>query len=360
MPILMVDVAKRAGVSVTTVSHVMNETRDIAPKTKERVLEAIKELNYYKNSSARLLVRGCSDLVGLIISDVENPFLPALIKSFDRAAAAAGLDVLLGMTNYDPKKAESAVRRMIESRVRGVAVMTSQIDGRLIETLVQANVPVVALDLAKTAKGRSSVTLDYSTGAREAIDHLYTNGHRAVGIIHGPASIVSASRYEEVLRSTIREYGMTLTAAVEGDARPEGGAVGAEKLLRAKRSPTAILCGNDLTAIGAMGAASRLEISVPNEISVIGSDDIAMAAYSHPSLSTVRIPRDAIGHEAFRLLEAMHGPPLKRGIETCIGTSFIARGSSGRASLRTVGVPVPKANGGIIASRGLRLTGGDR
>ena len=360
MPILMVDVAKRAGVSVTTVSHVMNETREIAPKTKERVLKAIKDLNYYKNNSARLLVRGCSDLVGLIISDVENPFLPALIKSFDRAASAAGMDVLLGMTNYEPKKAESAVRRMIESRVRGVAVMTSQIDGRLIETMVQANVPVAALDLAKIGKGRSSVTLDYSTGAREAIDHLYTNGHRSVGIIHGPGRIISAARYEEVLRSTIREYGMTLVAAVEGDTRPEGGAAGAEQLLRGRRLPTAILCGNDLTAIGAMGAASRLGISVPGEISVIGSDDIAMAAYSYPSLSTVRIPRDAIGHEAFRLLEVMHGPPLKRGIKTCIGTSFIARGSSGRRSLRKLEPLVSTTGAGMIASRRLSLAGGGR
>lgn len=330
MPVLMIDVAKKAGVSVTTVSHVMNETREIAPKTRERVLKAIKELKYYKNTSARLLVRGQSDIVGLIISDIENPFFPALVKSFDRTATASGFELLLGMTNYEHKKAEAAVRRMIESRVRGVAVMTSQIDGQLIDTLIQADIPVVALDFAKTGKGKSSLKIDYSTGIMRAVDHLYGLGHKEVAVIHGPSKIISASHYAEVLRFAIREYGMTLVGALEGDSRPEGGALAAETLLKGKRRPTAILCGNDLMAIGALGVASRFGIEVPHELSIIGADDIAMASYSHPSLSTIRVPRDVMGHEAFRLLENMYGPRLRRGSEACVATSFIARGSSGQ------------------------------
>ncbi len=330
MPVLMVDVAKRAGVSVTTVSHVMNETRDIAPETRERVFAAIKELRYYKNTSARLLVRGKSDIVGLIISDIENPFLPPLVKSFERACAAAGLELFLGMTNYEPRKAEVAVRRMIESRVRGVAVMTSQIDGRLVDSLIQADVPVVALDLPRIGRGKSSVSIDYGTGSVEAVDHLYVHGHRRVALIKGPSSIVSASRYGEVLQATIQEYGMTLLASVEANTQPNDGAQAAIALLQSKRRPTAILCGNDLTAIGALGAATQMGLRVPGDLSIIGSDDIAMASYSHPALSTVRIPRDAMGHEAFRLLESMYGATLRRGSEARIATSFIARGSSGR------------------------------
>lgn len=332
MPVLMMDVAKRAGVSVTTVSHVINETREIAPETRQRVLNAIKDLKYYKNTSARLLVRGKSDIVGLIVSDIENPFLPPLVKSFDRACAAAGLELLLGMTNYEPKKAETAVRRMIESRVRGVAVMTSQIDGRLIEALTQADVPVVALDLPKTGKGKSSLSIDYDTGSVAAIDHLYINGHRKVALIRGPSEIVSACRYAEVLAATIQAYGMTLIDSVQANNYPEDGAAAATTLLQSKRPPTAILCGNDLTAIGALGAAAQLGVRVPHDLSIIGSDDIAMASYSHPALSTVRIPRDAMGHEAFRLLETMYGPALRRGVEACVATSFIPRASSGPLS----------------------------
>ena len=329
MPVLMMDVAKRAGVSVTTVSHVINETREIAPETRQRVLDAIRSLKYYKNTSARLLVRGKSDIVGLIVSDIENPFLPPLVKSFDRACAAAGLELLLGMTNYEPKKAEIAVRRMIESRVRGVAVMTSQIDGRLIEALTQADVPVVALDLPKTGKGKSSLSIDYDTGSLAAIDHLYIHGHRRVALIRGPSEIVSACRYAEVLTTTIEEYGMTLANSIKANNHPDDGAAAATALLQARRPPTAILCGNDLTAIGALGAAAQLGLRVPQDVSIIGSDDIAMASYSHPALSTVRIPRDAMGHEAFRLLESMYGPALRRGVEARIATSFIARASSG-------------------------------
>ena len=329
MPVLMVDVAKRAGVSVTTVSHVINRTREIAPQTRERVLAAIGDLRYYKNSSARLLVRGKSDIVGLIVSDIENPFLPPLIKSFDRACAAAGLELLLGMTNYEPRKAETAVRRMIESRARGVAVMTSQIDGRLIDALVQADVPVVALDLPKTGKGKSSLSIDYGAGSTEAVDHLYLHGHRRVALIRGPIRILSACRYAEVLTSTVGEYGMTLVSSLEADTQSEDGARAATSLLQSKRPPTAILCGSDLIAIGALGAATHLGFRVPEDLSIVGSDDIAMASYSHPALSTVRIPRDAMGHEAFRLLESAVGPPLRRGLEARIATSFIARASSG-------------------------------
>ena len=346
MPVLMMDVARKAGVSVTTVSHVINETREIAPLTRIKVLDAIKELNYYKNTSARLLVRGQSDICGLIISDIENPFLPPLVKSFERACAASGLELLLGMTNYDHAKAESAVRRMIESRVRGVAVMTSQIDGRLLDSLVSASVPLVAMDLPRLGRGKSSLSIDYTSGVQEAVEHLYVSGHRRVTVIKGSAKIVSARRYAEALHSLIHEYGMTLVQSVEAGSRPEDGAEAAMRLLTGNRRLTAIMCSNDLTAIGALGAATRLGIDVPHELSIIGSDDIAMASYCHPTLSTVRIPRDAMGHEAFRLLETMYGNPIARGTERRIATDFVARQSSGQ---RTAGAAMKPA----IVRRGL-------
>jgi DNA-binding LacI/PurR family transcriptional regulator len=329
MAVLMMDVAKRAGVSVTTVSHVMNQTREIAPATRERVVAAIQELNYYKNNSARLLVRGHSDTIGLIISDIENPFLPELVKSFDRASSSAGMEILLGMTNYQQQKAEAAVRRMIESRVRGVAVMTSQIDGRLIDQLVQAEIPVVVLDAPKAGRLRGVLSIDYSAGLAPAIDHLYRLGHSEIGILHGPLHVVSVTRYFELVREAIAEYGMKLSRTIEGDGGPESGARGVQALLAMKKPPTAILCGNDLTAVGALGMAAKMGKSVPRDLSIVGCDDIAMASYSQPTLSTVRIPRDAMGHEAFRLLDKMVNSKTRRGGEAVVATSFIVRGSSG-------------------------------
>jgi DNA-binding LacI/PurR family transcriptional regulator len=348
MAVLMVDVARRAEVSVTTVSHVMNQTRAIAPATRARVIKAIKDLHYFKNNSARLLVRGHSDTIGLIISDIENPFLPELVKSFERAATAAGLELLLGMTNYEHKKAEAAVRHMIESRVRGVAVMTSQLDGQLIDRMLQAELPVVLLDSMRAGRLRGGLSIDYSAGILPAVAHLYRLGHREVAMIHGPLHVVSASRYFEHVREAVAECGMKLLGAIGGDGGPESGAHGAHVLLSMKRPPTAILCGNDLTAIGALGMAIRLGRSVPEDLSIIGCDDIAMASYSQPSLSTVRIPRDTMGQEAFRLLDKIVASKSRRGSETVVATSFIARASSGAA---------PKARGRSTPgnAQGLRL-----
>ena len=337
MAVLMKHVADKAGVSVTTVSHVMNGTREIAPATRARVLKAIQDLHYYKNNSARLLVRGHSDTVGLLISDIENPFLPELVKSFERAATGAGLEILLGMTNYEQKKAEAAVRRMIECRVRGVAVMTSQMDGQLIDQLHQAELPVVMLDASTFGRHQGSLAIDYAAGILPAVDHLYRHGHREVAIIHGPLGVVSAARYFELLREAIASRGMQLLGALECDGGAEAGARRAQVLLSAKRTPTAILCGNDLTAIGAMGMAARMGWSVPKDLSILGCDDIAMASYSQPSLSTVRIPRDAMGREAFRLLDKMLSAKSRRGNESVVAASFIARASSGEARRRSPG-----------------------
>ena len=337
MAVLMKHVAEEAGVSVTTVSHVMNETREIAPATRERVMKAIDDLHYYKNNSARLLVRGHSDTVGLLISDIENPFLPELVKSFERAATSAGLEILLGMTNYEQKKAEAAVRRMIECRVRGVAVMTSQIDGQLIDRLHRAELPVVMLDAPKVARSQGSVAIDYAAGILPAVEHLCHHGHAEVVILHGPLEVVSAARYFHLLGEAIASRGMKLLATLECDGSAEAGARGAQVLLGAKRPPTAILCGNDLIAIGAIGMAARMGRSVPKDISIIGCDDIAMATYSQPSLSTVRIPRDAMGREAFRLLDKMLGAQSRRGNKSVVAASFIARASSGQAPMRAPG-----------------------
>lgn len=148
-----------------------------ASQTRERVLRAAAELNYYKNTSARLLVRGRSDLLGLIISDVENPFYPELIKSFERACATERMEVLLCATNYDRGQAANALRRMLENRVQGVAVMTSQFDRELEAHLTEKKVPLVLLGSPPARKYRSNIALNYQKGLAEAIGYLSRLGH---------------------------------------------------------------------------------------------------------------------------------------------------------------------------------------
>jgi LacI family transcriptional regulator len=166
MPVQMKDVAERAGVSISTVSHIVNNTRPVAHETRERVIAAMKELNYYKNAFGRTLARGRADAVGLIVSDVENPFFPELIRHFEAAAVDRGLDTFMCTTNYSPDRARSAVRRLIENKVQGVAVMTSQIEPALVDELVANDIPVVRLDSGPVRRARSNIRVDYSTGTR--------------------------------------------------------------------------------------------------------------------------------------------------------------------------------------------------
>lgn len=329
MTVTMQDVAEVANVSITTVSHVLNETRSIAPETRKRVLKAIKDLNYYKNTSARLLVRGYSNALGLIISDIENPFYPQLIKGFERACHADHLELVLGMTNYDQTNAETTVRRMIEDKVRGVAVMSAQFDSKLVDRLLERDIPVVRLNDSLLQRNKSNVRIDYSRGVLQAVEHLHVLGHRKLAIIHGPLKVLSAKRYRKLLINVVQKHGMQLVACVEVDNRPTGGAAAIRGMRSDNLHPTAILCGNDLMAIGAMGEAFRSGWHIPDDVSIIGSDDIAFAAYGHPPLSSIGIPKDEVGLCAFRLLQQMHGDKGKEGVELAVTTQFIARESSG-------------------------------
>lgn len=332
MTVTMQDVAKAANVSITTVSHVLNNTRPIAPETRKRVLKAVQALDYYKNTSARMLVRGFSNAFGLIISDIENPFFPQLIKGFERACHAEKLELVLGMTNYEESSAEATVRRMIEEKVRGVAVMTSQFEAKLVDRLLDREIPVVRLNDSRLKHNKSNVHIDYSKGVLQAAKHLRALGHKKIGIIHGPLTVLSAKRYRKLLIDIIQHNGMEVVDCAEVESRPTGGAAAIQRMYARRLRPTAVICGNDLIAIGALGEALRLGWRVPEDISIIGSDDIAFAAYTHPPLSSIGIPKGEVGLSAFRALQQMLADPLNRGSETAVPTQFVVRQSCGPAA----------------------------
>lgn len=331
MTVTMQDVAEAANVSITTVSHVLNGTRPIAPETRKRVLKAIEDLNYYKNTSATLLVRGFSNALGLIISDIENPFYPQLIKGFERACHSERLELVLGMTNYDQTNADATVRRMIEDKVRGVAIMSAQFNSKLVDRLLVREIPVVRLNDSRLQRNKSNVRIDYSCGVLQAVEHLRSGGHRKVAIIHGPLTVLSAKRYRKLLMDVLREHSMDLIDCLEVDNKPTGGAFAIQELRRKKLFPTAIICGNDLMAFGAMGEASRAGWQIPRDISIIGSDDIAFAEYGHPPLSSIGIPKYEVGLCAYRLLQHMLHHKGEPGVEMSVTTRFMLRESSGPA-----------------------------
>ncbi len=347
MPIQMKDVAKRAGVSVTTVSHVLNGTRFVAEATRERVLQGMQELGYYKNASARLLARGRSDSFGLIISDIENPFFPELIKAFEVAALNKGLDVILGTTNYDPLQARRAVGRMIENKVRGVAVMTTQLDAPFIDDLIANEIPVVLLDSGPKRRWRSNVRIDYSTGAKAMVEHLRALGHTDIAIISGPSNRPSAVQYKQAVLESIEAAGLPKPRVLEGDNRVEGGVSAVRALIEQPGLPTAIICGNDSAAIGAIQALTEAGLSVPADVSIIGSDDVLFARYSSPPMTTVRIPRDQLGMLALDALEKLLRTKTRIAADYVVETSLVVRASTGQA--RTIRNGVERRN---VAAKG--------
>ncbi|MGH9354435.1 MAG: LacI family DNA-binding transcriptional regulator [Terriglobia bacterium] len=330
----MEDVAHRANVSVATVSHVVNKTRYVAPGTRDRVLKAIQDLNYHRDAHARRLAIGQSDFFGLIVSDIVNPFFPELIKSFETAALDRGFDLMLSNTNYDPRRTQQAVRKMIENKVRGVAVMTSEFSVALTVELTANRVAVVFLDEGTVQPYTSCIRVNYSEGIYEAIHHLVELGHREIAFIAGPQSLRSAVTRRKAAADALRKHGVESAQTIEANHRAEGGISAVETLLKSSRFPTAVLCSNDLMAIGAMSAIQEAGLRVPEDVSVVGFDDIYFARITRPPLTTVNLPRDRVGSLALKALQRIIRSKNGTGAEYIVDTHLVIRKSTGPAAVR--------------------------
>lgn len=328
------DVAREAGVSTATVSHVINNTRYVSEEVRERVLEAVERCNYYPNAHARSLASGRSQIIGLIISDIANPFFPELVKSIETAAFEKGYDVVLSNTNYEPERTSHYVRRLIERQVAGVVLMTSELDAALIDELARRQVNVVFLDLGSPGAHMSNLCVNYDAGIEEAIQHLVALGHESIAFISGPERLRSSVKRVEAFRSSLRRL---LPRAPEqiyrGDLKLEGGQRAAREILEthAGEMPTAVVAANDMMALGALGEFRAAGLDVPRDISVVGFDDIAFAALSNPPLTTVCLPRVELGRRAVEALMAAIEHPEQQGVEVHISTYLVTRGSTAPA-----------------------------
>jgi LacI family transcriptional regulator, galactose operon repressor len=321
------DVALRAGVSTATVSHILNGTRVTSQATRNRVLAVIQELGYSQNQAARNLARGRSSLLGLLISDIRNPFFPEITAAFQDQALAHNMDALVLNTNYDPQRTLNSVRRLMGLQVPGVAILTSQIDPAIVDMLGSSKIAAVYLDLGRLAPNVSNLVIDYSHGITEALEHLTRLGHRRIAYIGGPPHLPSACVRKQAFVETARRLNIEPEHVIDSDFTVKGGYFAASKLL-GTRSPTAIVAGNDLTAIGVLHRAYDGNIRVPEDLSVVGFDDIIFAEYTQPALSTVTIPRTEIGKTAFQALWSTMSDPEHAGQEFKLGTHLTLRQST--------------------------------
>ena len=325
-------VAKRAGVSIATVSRAMNGITTVDVELAKRVMRAAEELNYTPNTQARALVSGRSGMIGLIVSEITNPFFPELIQNFEDSAVKRGYEILIGSTNYSAERMMQCVRRMVERMVEGVAVMTFGMDEDLVQQMVERRIPVVSIGPKNTLEGATSLQVDFRRGLHEAVQHLAVIGHRKIAFISGPLSLDSARQRQKAFHEAMGSISTPVPPqfVIEGDHTMEGGFAGAEKLLSLKEKPTAIVCSNDMTAIGVLHAVSGRGLKVPDDISIIGFDDIHMAQFTVPPLTTIRMACSDLATAALdALLQDTTEPTRKFEATRMIPTRLIVRQTSG-------------------------------
>ncbi len=324
------EVAKRAKVSTATVSRTINDSEKVKPETAARVRQAIEELNFYPNTHARTLVSGRSRMLGLIISDITNPFFPELVKGFEDRAVQSGQEVIIGNTDYSPKRMAGCIRRMVERKVDGVAIMTSEGDPALVTELTRRNIPTVFMDTGTNTAHSANIRIDYAQGIHEAMNHLYALNHRRIGFITGPMDLESVRVRRTAFLSGLKSHGLPERGLIEiGDHRIEGGANAMRNLLKLAHPPTAVMTSNDLTAIGALGAIHEAGLRVPDDFSLIGFDDISFAHLTQPPLTTIILSRTQLAITAFAALEALIRNEAGRShVDYGISTHLVMRGST--------------------------------
>lgn len=326
------DVARRARVSTATVSRTVNRVATVDAQLAKRVWKAIDELGYFPNRQARALVSGKSRTFGLVVSEITNPFFPEIVQTFETLAVAQGYEILLTSTVHDPKRMELAVRRMIEQRVDGVAILTFGLEEGLLKHLRFRNLPLVFVDVGPKAPRVSNIRVDYADGIRQAIQHLAALRHERIGFVCGPLELKSAAARENAFSNAMREIGLKVRPeyVVEGDHKLEGGARALQALSSLRARPTALLCSNDMTAIGVMREAFRQGINIPGDLSVIGFDNIRMAEFVVPPLTTVEMSQAELSKLAFNALlaEVNRNAPSPAGTEYVLKTRLILRDST--------------------------------
>jgi LacI family transcriptional regulator len=324
------EVAKLAKVSTATVSRTINGSDKVSARTAARVQKAIKELNFYPNTHARTLVSGRSRMLGLIISDITNPFFPELVKHFEDQAVQKGLEVIIANTDYKPKRMTECIRRMLERKVDGAAIMTSEADPAMLSELTRRNIPIVFMDTGADSDHTANITVDYEQGIQEALQHLFSLNHRRIAFISGPLNLQSAHRRLDAFVSGMNSRGIDVAPELieKGDHRIEGGIAAMRNLLRLRERPTAVITSNDITAIGALGTLHDAGLEVPRDISLIGFDDISFANMTQPPLTTVRLSRSQLAITALAALEKLIRKEDGTGTHYTIPTHLVMRGST--------------------------------
>lgn len=330
----MKEVAERAGVSIATVSHVFNKTRKVNTDTMERVLQVSRELGYASGPTSREAGKHHQDILGLIVSDIQNPFFTEMIKGFQDQALIHDKEPVIMNTNYDPLRTLNCVKRLVRLGVTGVAVLTSEIHPLVPETFVSNGICSVYLDAPKVGPLVGSINLDYADGIIQAIEHLKGLGHHRIGYIGSQLELDVIKVRKQAFLAHAEQAADELTVAqnvIETEGTVEGGYFACSKLY-GRMAPTAIVCSNDLLAIGVLHYASDQGIQVPGQLSVVGFDNISFSKFTIPELTTVDLPKLECGRLAFEVLKELMDQRGAPGREVTVKPQLIVRQSTAPAA----------------------------
>jgi DNA-binding LacI/PurR family transcriptional regulator len=297
------DVARKARVSTATVSRVINNVGPVKATTRARVLKAIGALKYHPNLHARTLAGGKSRTVGMIVSNLANPFFLDIFRTLETDAHRHGYEVIVANTDYSPGQLRSSVHLMLARRVVGLAVIVSEMEPSLINELTEMNLPIAFYDVGRPAPNVTNIRANYQKGMTKVVQHLYSLGHRRMAFVGHHTRLEPLHDRKRAFVEAVKSYPGEVEFATIADADgPFGGQQATRRLLGSGFRPTAIICVNDFMAIGVLKEMREQGRNLPKDVSVTGYENVNLAQFASSTTTTVDIPREKIGRLAFQAL----------------------------------------------------------
>jgi DNA-binding LacI/PurR family transcriptional regulator len=328
MKVSIFDVAKKSGLSVVTVSRVLNNSTSVRDKNKEKVLQAMKELDYHPNASARSLARGKTGIIGLTLTTLHDSFLDAVVKEVNDRLAVQGYFLALSVSSgYEDTFHRSLFQ---EDRVDGVILLSPINEDEYVMEFMKKKIPFIMIDNQQRNPSVTSIIVDNFKGGYEATKHLIELGHTEIAHIGGPDPFLSSRERERGYLFALEEAGLTSTRIERVAFDISSGYRIAKQWIDSDSLPSAIFASDDYIALGVMDACKNEGIRIPQDISIVGFDDQIFASEFRPRLTTVRQPSDKIGSTGVELLLGAINDPAKRNVTVQIEPELIIRESTSR------------------------------
>jgi len=307
------DVSQAASVSTATVSRVLAGFEEVSEETRQRVLDAARELNYQPNRNARNLRRNTTSKIGVVISDIQNPFFGSVVRGVEKITIKDDYTIILGNSDEDPEREKKLIAMLLEEGVAGIILVPTNMDAESYRPLFGSGTPFVVVDRQLPIQDLDMVLVNGAAGAKMAVDHLVSLGHQKIGYVGGLKHLSVMHERERGYLTAVRKHKLPVVADYlrQGNNRQDGGYAAVCELLSLQQPPTAILIANNLMTLGGLHAIHENGLEIPEQVSLVGFDDMDWAASLRPPLTVVAQPAYEMGETAASiLLDRIHNSEL--------------------------------------------------